>query len=118
MTQPSPEAQAVIGESGVTATGVAQEYQRAWSAYQRDTRATAPRYTFAKADRRMTCQCFYLRDEDPGSGVRQGLRLLPLPAKIWANGHGWAKREALVAGIERNRGANRQRVTFTQMIRL
>lgn len=44
----------------MTATGVAQEYQRAWSAYQRNTRATAPQYTLAKADRRMTCYCFYL----------------------------------------------------------
>ena len=40
--QPYPEAQAATGESGVTATGAAQEYQQAWSAYQRATRATAP----------------------------------------------------------------------------
>lgn len=52
MTQPCPEAQAATGESGVTATGVAQEYQRAWSACPRDTRATAPQYTSAKAGRR------------------------------------------------------------------
>lgn len=64
--QPYLEAQAATGESGVTATGAAQEYQRAWSAYWRDTRATAPQYTFAKADRRMTCYYFYLRDEDSG----------------------------------------------------
>lgn len=48
--QPYLEAQAATGESGVTATGAAQEYQRPWSGYQRDTRATAPQYTLAKAD--------------------------------------------------------------------
>jgi hypothetical protein len=31
--------------------------------------------------------------------VRQGLRLLPLPGKIWINGHEWAKRQASKAGI-------------------
>jgi hypothetical protein len=45
--QPYLEAQAA---TGVTATGAAQEYQRPWSGYQRDTRATAPQYTLAKAD--------------------------------------------------------------------
>ena len=85
--QPYLEAQAATGESGVTATGVAQEYQRAWSAYQRDTRATAPQYTFAKADRRMTCYYFYLWDEDSGPAFVKVCACFPCPAKIWVNGH-------------------------------
>ena len=75
---PHMAAQAATGKSGVAAIGVAQEFQRVWSAYQRETKAAAPQYTFAKADRRVTCYYFYLWDEDFGPGVHQGLRLLPL----------------------------------------
>jgi hypothetical protein len=64
--QPHLQAQAATGKSGVAAVGVSQEFQRVWSAYQRDTKAAAPQYTFAKADRRVTCYYFYLWDEDFG----------------------------------------------------
>jgi len=47
--QPYLRAQAATGRSGVAAVGVSQEFQRVWSAYQRDTRAAAPQYTFSKA---------------------------------------------------------------------
>ena len=46
--QPHLQAQAVTGRSGVAAVGVSQEFQRVWSAYQRDTKSAAPQYTFAK----------------------------------------------------------------------
>ena len=64
--QPYLQAQAATGRSGVAAVGIAQEFQRVWSAYQRDTKTAAPQYTFAKADRRVTCYYFYLWDEDFG----------------------------------------------------
>ena len=64
--QPYLQAQAATGRSGVAAVGVAQEFQRVWSAYQRDTQTAAPQYTFSKADRRVTCYYFYLWDEDFG----------------------------------------------------
>ena len=48
---PHLQAQAAAGKSGVAAVGVPQEFQRVWSAYRRDTKAAAPQYTFAKADR-------------------------------------------------------------------
>ena len=57
---------AAAGRSQVAAIGVAQEFQRVWAAYQRDTKTAAPQYTFAKADRRVTCYYFYLWDEDFG----------------------------------------------------
>jgi hypothetical protein len=56
--QPHIEAQAATGKSGVAAIGVSQEFQRVWAAYQRDTKTAAPQYTFAKADRRVTCYYF------------------------------------------------------------
>src|SRR5262245_61469396 len=76
--QPHIVAQAATGRSGVAAIGVLQEFRRVWSAYQRDTKAAAPQYTFATAGRRVTCCYFYLRDEGLRPGVPQGLRLLPL----------------------------------------
>jgi hypothetical protein len=54
------------GRSRVAAIGVAQEFQRVWTAYQRDTKTAAPQFTFAKADRRVTCYYFYLWDADFG----------------------------------------------------
>jgi hypothetical protein len=92
-------AQAATGKSGVAAVGVAQEFQRVWSAYQRDTKTAAPQYTFAKADRRVTCYYFYLWDEDFGPAFVKVCSYFPYPAKVWVNGHEWAKRQAVKAGI-------------------
>src|SRR5437773_2134426 len=36
--------QAATGRSGVAAVGVAQEFQRVWAAYRRDTQTAAPQY--------------------------------------------------------------------------
>jgi hypothetical protein len=90
---------AATGRSQVAAIGVAQEFQRVWTAYQRDTKTAAPQYTFAKADRRVTCYYFYLWDADFGPGFIKVCAYFPYPAKIWVNGHEWAKRQALKAGI-------------------
>jgi hypothetical protein len=91
--------QAATGRSGIAAVGVAQEFQRVWAAYQRDTRTAAPQYTFAKADRRVTCYYFYLWDEDFGPAFLKVCAYFPYPAKIWVNGHEWAKRQAARAGL-------------------
>jgi hypothetical protein len=97
--QPYLARQAATGRSGVAAIGVAQEFQRVWAACQRDTQTAAPQYTFAKADRRVTCYYFYLWDEDFGAAFIKVCAYFPYPAKIWVNGHEWAKRQALRAGI-------------------
>src|SRR5246500_3561220 len=97
--QPYLEAQAATGRSGVAAIGVSQEFQRVWAAYLRDTKTAAPQYTFAKADRRVTCYYFYLWDEDFGPAFIKVCAYFPYPAKIWVNGHEWAKRQAAMAGI-------------------
>jgi hypothetical protein len=49
---------AATGRSQVAAIGVAQEFQRVWAAYRRETSTAAPQFTFAKADRRVTCYYF------------------------------------------------------------
>jgi hypothetical protein len=91
--------QAATGRSGVAAIGVSQEFQRVWAAYQRNTKTAAPQYTFAKADRRVTCYYFYLWGEGFGPAFIKVCAYFPYPAKIWLNGHEWAKRQALRAGI-------------------
>jgi hypothetical protein len=104
--QPHIAAQAATGRSGVAAVGVSQEFQRVWSACQRDTRTAAPQYTFAKADRRVTCYYFYLWDEDFGPAFIKVCAYFPYPAKVWVNGHEWARRQALKAGISFTELAN------------
>jgi hypothetical protein len=50
--------QAATGRSGVAAIGVAQEFQRVWTAAEGKTSTGTPRWSFYKADRRVTCYYF------------------------------------------------------------
>lgn len=96
---PHLDRQAASGRSGVAAIGVAQEFQRVWSASQRETSTGAPQFSFAKADRRVTCYYFYVWDLDFGPGFIKVCAYFPYPAKVWVNGHEWVKRQAEKAGI-------------------
>jgi hypothetical protein len=91
--------QAATGRSGVAAIGVAQEFQRVWTATQGKTATGTPRWSFYKADRRVTCYYFYLWDADFGATFIKVCAWFPYPAKVWLNGHEWAKRQATKAGI-------------------
>jgi len=91
--------QARTGRSGVAAIGVAQEYQNVFAANQREDRGKAVWFSFAKADRRVTCFYFYLWDADFGPAFVKVCAYFPYPVKIWLNGHEWAKRQATAAGI-------------------
>jgi hypothetical protein len=91
--------QASTGHSGVAAIGVAQEFQRVWSATEGKTSTGTPRWSFYKADRRVTCYYFYLWDTDFGPAFIKLCAYFPYPGKVWINGHEWAKRQATKAGI-------------------
>lgn len=91
--------QAATGQTGVAAIGVAQEFQRVWTAVEGKTSTGTPRWSFFKADRRVTCYYFYLWDIDFGPGFIKVCAYFPYPGKIWINGHEWAKRQATTAGI-------------------
>jgi hypothetical protein len=54
---------------------------------------------FTKADRRVSVYYFYLWDVDFGPAFIKVCSYFPYPAKIWLNGHDWAKRQATQAGI-------------------
>jgi hypothetical protein len=91
--------QAATGRSGVAAIGVAQEFQRVWTAVEGKTSTGTPRWSFYKADRRVTCYYFYLWDTDFGPAFIKVCAYFPYPGKVWLNGHEWAKRQAAKAGI-------------------
>ncbi|WP_199730321.1 hypothetical protein [Amycolatopsis panacis] len=50
-------------------------------------------------NRRVSCYYFYLWDTDFGPAFIKVCTYFPYPAKIWLNGHEWAKRQATHAGI-------------------
>jgi hypothetical protein len=91
---------AMSGRSQVAAVGVAQEPQIVWTARQRDTDpGKPPQFSFTKENRRVTAYYFYLWDEDFGPAFIKICAYFPYPVKVWVNGHEWAKRQALRAGI-------------------
>jgi hypothetical protein len=88
------------GRSRVVAIGWAQEFQLVWEARKRDTDpAKPPQFSFAKADRRVTCYYFYVWDQQWGAGFVKVCAYFPYPAKVWLNGHEHSKQAAARAGI-------------------
>src|SRR5256886_13119946 len=99
--------QAVTGTSGVAAIGVAQEFQRVWTAVEGQTSTGTPRWSFYKADRRVTVYYFYLWDDDFGPAFVKVCAYFPYPGKVWINGHEWAKRQAPPARVGFSGKSNR-----------
>ena len=98
--RPYLEKAAQAGRSQVAAIGVAQEPQIVWTARQRDTDpGKPPQFSFTKENRRVTVYYFYLWDEGFGPAFIKICAYFPYPVKVWVNGHEWAKRQALKAGI-------------------
>ncbi len=88
---------------GVIAIGVAQEFQSVFAAYDRSIKRGRPRptahYAFVKEDRRVTVYYFYIADAHFGLGFIKICAYFPYPAKVWVNGHEWAKRQATTKGL-------------------
>ena len=93
------DAQARTDRSGVAAIGVAQEYQSVFTGHEHQGTNGIPCFGFAKADRRVSCFYFYLWDVDFGPAFIKVCAYFPYPVKVWLNGHEWAKRQAIQAGI-------------------
>jgi hypothetical protein len=88
--------------TGVAAIGVAQEFQRVFTAtthHPEPDGGGLPRFGYHKADRRVTAYYFYLVDEVFGPAFVKVCAYFPYPLKIWLNGHEYAKRAASAAGI-------------------
>ena len=99
--QPFLDTAAATGRSQVAAIGVAQEPQRVLIARQRDTDPSKPpQFSFDKKDRRVTVYYFYLWDANSGPAFIKICTYCPWPAKIWVNGHEWAKQQARKIGLQ------------------
>ena len=97
---PYLDAAAASGRSQVAAIGCAQEFQLVWTARKRDTDpGKPPQFSFTREQRRVSVFYVYIWDAGMGSGFIKICTYFPYPLKVWANGHEWAKRQALAAGI-------------------
>ena len=97
---PYLDAAAAAGRSQVVAIGCAQEFQLVQSARKRDTDpGGCPQFSFTKEQRRVSVFYVYIWDTAMGGGFIKICTYFPYPVKVWVNGHEWAKRQALAAGI-------------------
>jgi len=97
---PYLQAAADAGVSKVVAVGRAQESALVWTARRRETGlGNAPQFSFTKEQRRVSVFYFYIWDERMGPGFIKICTYFPYPIKVWVNGHEWAKRQAIAAGI-------------------
>jgi len=97
--RPYLDAAKAAGRPGVVAVGVAQEFQRVFAGSPRTPDGPgAPQFTFAKADRRVSCFCFYVWDQEFGPAFIKICAYFPYPMKVWVNGHEWAKQQATRLG--------------------
>jgi hypothetical protein len=97
--RPLLEAAEAEGRSGVVAIVQAQEFQRVFSAKNRSSTPGVVRFEFVKEERRVGIYYFYIYDADFGPGFIKVCTYFPYPAKVWCNGHEWAKRQARRVGL-------------------
>ncbi len=87
------------GRTGVVAIVQAQEFQWVFSAKNRSNKPGVVSFDFSKEDRRVGMYYFYFLDADFGPGFVKICTYFPYPAKVWLNGHEWAKRQARHEGL-------------------
>jgi hypothetical protein len=82
------------GRTGVVAIVAAQEFQRVFSTKNRSSIPGVASFDFVKEERRVGVYYFYVADAEFGAGFIKMCTYFPYPAKVWVNGHEWAKRQA------------------------
>jgi len=87
------------GRFGIVAIVAAQEFQWVYSAKRRTGAGGGVYFVFDKTERRVGIYYFYVLDPDFGAGFIKICTYFPYPAKVWVNGHEWAKRQADRAGV-------------------
>ena len=85
------------GRFGVVAIVSGQEFQWVFSARRRTE--GSGHFSFFKEQRRVGVYDFYVLDADFGPGFIKICTYFPYPAKVWVNGHEWAKRQAEREGV-------------------
>jgi hypothetical protein len=93
------------GRWGVVAIVATQEFQWVFSATKHTGSTTGGVYfRWTKQERRVGVYYFYVLDREFGPGFIKICTYFPYPAKVWVNGHEWAKRQA-----------RRARLVFTEL---
>jgi hypothetical protein len=87
------------GRFGVVAIVAAQEFQFVYSAARRTGASGGVYFVFSKEERRVGVYYFYVLDREFGPGFIKICTYFPYPAKVWLNGHEWAKRQARRARV-------------------
>jgi hypothetical protein len=87
------------GRFGVVALVVAEEFQRVWSARNRSLKPGFAALEFFWEKRRVGAYYFYILDPEFGPAFIKICTHAPYSARIWLNGHEWAKRQTLRAGL-------------------
>jgi hypothetical protein len=83
------------GRFGVVAIVACQEFQWVMSGRDRSTIPGVVRFDFFREERRVGVYYFYVLDPDFGPGFVKICTYFPYPAKLWVNGHEWAKRRGI-----------------------
>ena len=102
--RPYVEAAEREGRFGLVAIVAAQEFQWVFSATKKTGSTNGVWFDWQKAERRVGTYYFYIVDAEFGPGFIKIATYFPYPAKVWVNGHEWAKRQA-----------RRGRVPFTEL---
>lgn len=97
--RPYLEAAEQEGRFGVVAIVSGQEFQWVFSAKNRSPKPGVASFEFVKESRRVGVYYFYVHDPEFGAGFIKICTYFPYPAKVWVNGHEWAKRQADRKGI-------------------
>jgi hypothetical protein len=84
--------------SGVVAIVAGQEYHWVFGARNRG-KGKAVWFEFFREQRRVGVYYFYILDPDFGPALIRICTYFPYPARVWVNGHEWAKRQADHAGL-------------------
>jgi hypothetical protein len=87
------------GRFGVVAIVATQEFQYVFSATKKTGSRGGVFFDWNKAERRVGCFYFYIHDREFGACFVKICTYFPWPAKLWCNGHEWAKRQAKRARI-------------------
>jgi hypothetical protein len=97
--RPHLEAAEREGRFGVVALVVCEEFQRVWSARNRSRKPGVASLEFFWEKRRVGAYYFYILDPEFGPSFIKICTYAPWNARVWLNGHEWAKRQALRDGL-------------------
>ncbi len=97
--RPYVDAAEAEGRFGVVAIVSTQEYQWVFGGRNRSETPGTVSFDFTKSSRRVGTDYFYVLDREFGVGFIKICTSFPYPAKVWVNGHEWAKRQLDHAGI-------------------